>query len=90
MTEREELDKLSTKELHDRAMKHARHHLDVGFLWDLIKAVPVAEAAAGHSGEAEADVVSLSSLITDVVHSDEAEVAEQLRPLYIDYLAEHS
>jgi len=90
MTDREELDKLSTKELHDRAMKRARHHLDVGFLWDLVKAVPVAEAAAGHKGEAEADVVSLSSLITDVLHTNEAEVAEQLRPLYIDYLAEHS
>ena len=71
-------------------MTRARHHLDVGFLWDLVKAVPVAEAAAGHKGEAEADVVSLSSLITDVLHSNEAEVAEQLRPLYIDYLAEHS
>jgi hypothetical protein len=90
MTERDELDKLSTKELHDRAMTRARNHLDVGFLWDLVKAVPVAEAAAGHKGEAERDVVSLSSLITDVLHSNEAEVAEQLRPLYIDYLAEHS
>lgn len=90
MTGREELDKLSTRELHDRAMSRARRHLDVGFLWDLIKTVPVAEAAAGHRGEAEADVVSLTSLITDVLHSDEVEVAEQLRPLYIDYLAEHS
>jgi hypothetical protein len=90
MSEREELDRLSTKELHDRAMAHARRHFDVGFLWDLIKAVPVAEAAAGHKGEAEADVVSLTSLITDVVYSNEAEVAEQLRPLYIDYLAEHT
>jgi hypothetical protein len=90
MSEREELDSLSTKELHDRAMTRARQHLDAGFLWDLIKAVPVAEAAAGHKGEAERDVVSLSSLITDVLHSNEAEVAEQLRPLYIAYLAEHS
>jgi hypothetical protein len=90
MTEREELEKLSTHELHDRAMSHARRHFDVGFLWDLVKAVPVAEAAAGHRGEAEADVISLSSLITDVLHSDEPEVAEQLRPLYIDYLAEHT
>jgi len=89
MTEKEELEKLSTKELHDRAMSHARRHVDVGFLWDLIKAVPVAEAAAGHKGESESDMISLTSLITDVVHSNEAEVAEQLRPLYIDYLAEH-
>ena len=90
MANPEELEKLSTKELHDRAMSHARRHLDMGFLWDLVRAVPVAEAAAGHRGESDADVVSLTSLITDVVHSDEAEVAEQLRPLYIDYLAEHT
>jgi len=50
-------------------MERARHHLDVGFLWDLIKAVPVAEAAAGHKERPEADVVGLSSLITDVLHS---------------------
>ena len=90
MSDRAELEQLSTHELHDRAISHARHHLDVGFLWHLIKSVPVAEAAAGHKGESEADVVSLTSLITDVFHSDEPEVAEQLRPLYIDYLAEHS
>ncbi|MGH2700726.1 MAG: hypothetical protein ACRDJB_00990 [Actinomycetota bacterium] len=90
MSDRAELEQLSTHELHDRAMSHARRHLDVGFLWHLIKSVPVAEAAAGHKGESEADVVSLTSLITDVFHSDEPEVAEQLRPLYIDYLAEHA
>jgi hypothetical protein len=88
MTDRSELERLDTKELHDRAMAHARHHVDIGFVWRLIKAVPVAEAAAGHQGEAEADVVSLSSLVTDVLYADEPEVAEQLRPLYIDYLAD--
>ena len=72
------------------AVKHAVRHLDVGFLWDLIKAVPVAEAAAGHLGEAEADVMKLSSLITDVVTSgDEEPVADALRPLYLDYLTKH-
>lgn len=90
MSDHAELEQLSTQELHDRAMSHARHHLDIGFLWHLIKSVPVAEAAAGHQGESEADVVSLTSLITDVLHTEEAEVAEQLRPLYIDYLAEHT
>ena len=90
MSDRAELEKLSTQELHDRAMSHARHHLDIGFLWHLIKSVPVAEAAAGHQGESEADVVSLTSLITDVLHTEEAEVAEQLRPLYIDYLAKQT
>lgn len=85
--ERPDLDSLTSEELHDIAVRRAVTHLDVGFLWRLIKAVPVAEAAAGHLGEAEADVYSLSSLITDVVTSgDEAPVADALRPLYLDYL----
>ena len=87
MASREELETLSSEELHHKAVRHAVGHLDVGFLWRLIKAVPVAEAAAGHLGEAEADVMSLSSLITDVVTSgDEAPVADALRPIYLDYL----
>ena len=89
MATRAELERLSSHELHDRAVRHAVTHVDVGFLWRLVKAVPVAEAAAGHLNEAQADVVSLSSLLTDVVTSgDEAEVADALRPLYLDYLAE--
>lgn len=84
-----ELERLPSHELHDRAVHHAMTHLDVGFLWRLIKAVPVAEAAAGHLNEAEADVVSLSSLITDVVTSGgEQAVTDALRPLYLEYLAE--
>lgn len=86
----EELDKLSSKELHDMAVHRAVRHLDVGFLWDLVKAVPVAEAAAGHIGEAESDVLKLSALITDVVTADDEQpVADALRPLYIDYLTKH-
>ena len=87
MAMRDELEQLSSDELHDRAVHHAVTHLDVGFLWRLIKAVPVAEAAAGHLNEAEADVVSLSSLLTDVVTSgDEPAVTDALRPLYLEYL----
>ena len=50
----------------------------------------MAEAASGDLGRSGADVVSLTSLITDFVHSGEGDVGEALRPLYIDYLAEHS
>ena len=85
-----ELEKLSSKELHDKALHRAITHADVTFLWRLIKAVPVAEAAAGHLNEADADVVSLSSLVTDVFTSgDEPVVRDALRPLYIEYLEEN-
>ena len=85
-----ELEKLSSKELHDLAVKRAVTHLDAGFLWSLVKAIPAAEAAAGKVGDAETDVMSLSALISDFVTADEGDEAELLRPLYLDYLTEHA
>jgi hypothetical protein len=85
----EELDALSTKDLHDRAFKLARRKLDVRFFWNLLEAAPAAEAAAGHREEAEADVLSFSERVADVVNPDTAEEADAFRPIYIDYLLEH-
>ena len=44
MATRDELDRLSSRELHDRAVRRALHHLDVEFLWELLRAIPAAEA----------------------------------------------
>ena len=85
----EELDRLSTKELHDRAFSVARRRLDVGFFWKLLEAAPVAEALAGHTEHAQADVLSLSATVQDATNSGENEVADALRPIYIDYLLKH-
>jgi len=92
MADRAELEKLSSKELHDRAVRLAEHRLDAVFLWRLIKAIPVAEAAAGNLREAEADIAvgDLIPLLSDLDHSDEGPVAEALRPLYLDYLERHA
>ena len=85
-----ELETKSAKELHDLAIHRAVTHLDVGFLWSLVKAIPAAEAAAGKTGDAETDVISLSALLSDFVTADEGEEAELLRPLYLDYLSKHA
>lgn len=85
--ERAELEKLSSEELHDRAMAEARRRVDLGFLWSIVKAVPAAQAAAGNLDEAETDVASMTSLLTDVMNTGEPEVADALRPLYVDYLS---
>jgi hypothetical protein len=91
MPGREELEKLSSKELHDRAVSLAEHRLDVGFLWQLLKSIPVAQAAAGHLEQAEADVAvaDLVPLIHDFTHSGEGDLADALRPMYIAYLEKH-
>lgn len=87
--DRTELEALSSKELHHRAVRRAIEHVDVGFLWKLIREVPAAQAAAGNVDAAETDVVSLSSLVNDVIESDEGNLAEALRPVYLDYLTKH-
>jgi hypothetical protein len=84
-----DLDQLSSKELHDLAVSRARNHADLKFFWDLLKFLPVAEAAAGELEEAEADVASTLAHVNDITDSGEGEVAEQLRPFYLEYLQRH-
>lgn len=71
------------------AVRRALHHRDVRFLWELLRAIPAAEAGAGEIGESEADATKVSALIADAIGSGEGEVAEALRPLYLDYLSKH-
>ncbi|PPJ28869.1 hypothetical protein C5E45_17490 [Nocardia nova] len=87
MSDVAELEKLSSKELHDRAVKHAVRHGDVKFLWRLLEVIPAAEAATGNIGESEADIKYVLPMLDDYVHAGEGEIAEALRPLYIEYLS---
>jgi len=86
---RDELDALSSRELHDLAVRRALHHVDVEFLWELLRAIPAAEASEGDAAEAGRDVTHLSVLLDDAIDSGEGDVAEALRPLYVDYLVKH-
>ncbi|MEJ7796947.1 MAG: hypothetical protein WKF42_00510 [Solirubrobacteraceae bacterium] len=89
MADVDALDPLSSAELHDLAVRRALRHLDIGFFVHLIETLPVAEAAAGQSDEAEADVMTLRAHIDDLTDSGRGEVAELLRPFYLDYLRSH-
>ncbi|WP_245649436.1 hypothetical protein [Nocardia shimofusensis] len=90
MSKYEELDKLSSKELHERAVKTAVRRVDVKYLWELLTLIPAAEAAAGNLSESELDIKYLPPLLDDYLHAGDSEIADQLRPFYIRYLAEHS
>ena len=89
MTSRDELNQMSTKELHDRAIQIARHHTDVGFLWDLVKALPVAEEVIGDDSRSKVDVMRPLALINDFFESGDGALGEALRPLFLDYLEQH-
>lgn len=83
------LDRLSAKQAHDLAIHHALRHLDLPFFLRLMRALPLAEAATGDVNGAEADVMTLRAHLDDVTDSGEGEVADLLRPFYVDYLREH-
>jgi hypothetical protein len=89
MAEGDGLEALSSEELHDLAVKRARKHLDARFFWRLMKVLPAAEAAAGEWEDAENDVQRMSGHLDDITDSGRGEVAENLRPFYIEYLREH-
>lgn len=88
MTRFEDLDRLTSRELHDRAFRHAEHHLDVRFFWDLIEEIPVAEMAEGDDATAAGDIRSPSEQVTHAV-SESPALMDSLRPVYIDYLERH-
>ena len=86
---RDELEQLTSEQLHDEAVRVAARRADVRFFWRLLKALPAAEAGAGQIEEAEQDVQSLIGRLDDLRDAGEGEVADNLRPLYVEYLAEH-
>jgi hypothetical protein len=81
----EELDALSSRELHDRAVKRAEHRLDISFFWRLIQEGTAAEAAEGSLERGEEETAHWSRQMLDVLRHDEAAL-EARRPIYIDYL----
>jgi hypothetical protein len=81
----EELDALSSQELHDRAVKRAEHRLDVKFFWRLMSQGTAADAAEGDIERSEDQTAHWSRQVLDVLRHDPAAL-EARRPIYIDYL----
>ena len=70
-------------------MEIAKHRLDVGFVWRVLEALPVAEELIGDEQRSKVDIVRPLALINDFYDSGEGELGEALRPLFVDYLVEH-
>ena len=83
------LDALSSQALHDLAVHRARRHLDVKFFYELMKNLPVAETAAGEYEKSDNDILRASAHFDDLSDSGKGEVAELMRPFYLEYLRKH-
>jgi len=84
-----ELESLSSRELHDLAVHRALHHADVAFFWELLRTIPAAESLDGDVREAGEDATKLSALASDALTLGDGNLADALRPLYLDYLLKH-
>jgi hypothetical protein len=84
-----DLDAMSSRELHDLAVRRALHHGDLGFFWELLRAIPAAETLEGDVHEAGEDLTKVSALLSDALTLGEGNLAEELRPIYLDYLRKH-
>jgi len=67
----------------------ARSAIYVRFFWQLMRLLPAAEAAVGELDDAETDVMKLSAHVDDVTEAGRGEVADLLRPFYLEYLRRH-
>ncbi|GAB3668039.1 hypothetical protein GCM10027589_34280 [Actinocorallia lasiicapitis] len=86
----ENLDDLSSGELHDRAVHLAVKRHDVGFLWNLLRDIPAAKASTSDAQGAETDIMRVSGLVNDFFNAGDGELADALRPVYLDYLTKHA
>ncbi|GAB3749682.1 hypothetical protein [Nocardiopsis oceani] len=80
----------STEDLRDRAVELAKRRWDVRFFWRLLGLIPAAEAIAGNMDASEASVAQASGFLYEALSTEtDTDVQEALRPVYIQYLAEH-
>jgi hypothetical protein len=84
----EELDALSSRELHDRAVKRAEHRLDARFFWRLLQEGTAADAAEGDVERGKEQTARWSRQVLELLRHDEAAL-DARRPIYIDYLLKH-
>ncbi|GAC1436936.1 MAG: hypothetical protein NVSMB51_09390 [Solirubrobacteraceae bacterium] len=86
MSSFEELDALSSQELHDRAVQLARERHDLRFFWELLQAIPEAKTIAAGVQEGEAEVEHVFLAWTKDFFRGGGRLDDGLRPLFIGYL----
>jgi hypothetical protein len=85
----EELDRLSTEDLRQRAFERAEHQHDVGFFWDLIKHLPSSDDIAAEdasSGNITGGIADAIEMVRELMGRGLGETEPLVRARFIDYL----
>jgi hypothetical protein len=85
----EELDRLSTEELRQRAFERAEHHRDIGFFLDLIRHLPSSDDIAtedASSGNITGGVADAVEMVRELMGRGLGDAEPLIRARFIDYL----
>ncbi len=85
----EELDRMSTDDLRERAFAKAESRHDVGFFWDLVRHLPAAEEIAaedGSSGALAGGIQETVEVVRGLLGGDYGDAEPLIRARFIDYL----
>jgi hypothetical protein len=83
----DDLETLSSRQLHERAIDLAKAGGDVDWLWHILGSI-AAEGELGELDESGLEVAGLVSAINGCIRADRS-AEETLRPQYVAYLLEH-
>lgn len=87
MITRDDLETMTSHDLHDRAIGMAKAEGDLDWLWQLLRSIPAAEGEVGDLDDSGMNTVSTISAINSYIRADR-DLPETLRSQYIDYLLE--
>jgi hypothetical protein len=85
---REDLETMTSRDLHDRAIGTAKAERDLDWLWHLLRSIPAAEGEVGDLEDSGMDIASTVSAINGYTRADR-DLPDTLRSQYVDYLLEH-
>jgi len=85
---REDLETMTSRDLHDRAIGTAKAEGDRDWLWHLLSSIPAADGKVGDLEGSGMDIASTVSAINSYTRADR-DLPDTLRSQYVDYLLEH-
>jgi len=85
---REDLEAMTSRDLHDRAIGTAKAEHDLDWLQHLLRSIPAADGEIGDLEDSGMDMASTVSAINGYTRADR-DLPDTLRAQYVDYLLEH-
>jgi hypothetical protein len=88
MITREDLETLTSHQLHEQAVSLGKSGGDIDWLWQLLGSIPGIEDQLGELDDSGLDIPAIIGAINGYVRADRT-TEDTLRPQYVDYLLEH-